>query len=144
MASLISNAQKSSIDSALSLLHDTFSIEIYAYIEKSESVVSDLNYNAVYGSSKNQSIASFNKTLIKEAIQARVKFFTNQEENTLPANLSESKGLVRIKISKEDYEKIKICTKIQIREAFYTVDGDADIEGIFSDNYYTIYLRREN
>jgi hypothetical protein len=144
MASLLSNAQKASIDSALDSLHDTFSIEIYAYIEKQENVESDINYNAIYGSSKNQNVASFRRVLIKEPINARVRYFPDQTEGILPTNLLDSKGGVRIKISKDDYEKVKISTKILIRDSFYIVDGDADIEGIFSDNYYTVYLKREN
>ena len=144
MASLLSNAQKASIDSALDSLHDTFSIEIYAYIEKHENVESDINYNAIYGSSKNQNVASFKKILIKEPINARVKYLTDQTEEVLPTNLLNSKGRVRIKVSKEDYEKIKIATRLSIRDTFFIVDGDADIEGIFSDNYYTVYLKREN
>jgi hypothetical protein len=144
MASFLSQAQKTTIDSALDNLHDTFKITIYACVEKTEAVADNSQYNALYHSSNNQNVASYNKVLIKYPIQARVRYAPDQTEGILPTNLLDSKGKARIKVSSEDYEKVKIATKIEIRENYYIVDGDADIEGIFSDNYYTVYLKREN
>jgi hypothetical protein len=144
MASLLSPIQKHSIDAALDRLHDTFSFEIYVYVEKQEDVSTDPNYNALYGSSSSQNVASYSKIMTRHSVMARVKYFSDQEESLMANNLPESRGRIRIKILPDDYEKIKICTKVEIRGDFYIVDGDADIEGVFSDNYYTVYLRREN
>lgn len=144
MSSFLSQAQKTAIDSALDNLHDTFAIEIYACVEKTEQVENNTQYNALYHSSKNQNTASYRKTLVKHPIQARVRYAPDQTETILPTNLLDSKGRARIKVSATDYEKVKIASKIEIRDNYYIVDGDADIEGIFSDNYYTVYLKREN
>jgi len=144
MSSFLSQAQKTSIDAALDRLHDTFAGSVYVYVEKESDVSSDLNYNALYSSSSIQQSASYNTTLIKYEIQARIKYLQNQDEGGLQNNLPDSKGRVRLKVLPEDYEKIKICSRLEISHVMYLVDSDASIEGMFSDNYYTVYCRREN
>lgn len=144
MSSFLSQAQKTSIDAALDRLHDTFAGSVYVYVEKESDVSSDLNYNALYSSSSIQQSASYNTTLIKYEIQARIKYLQNQDEGGLQNNLPDSKGRVRLKVLPEDYEKIKICSRLEISNVMYLVDSDASIEGMFSDNYYTVYCRREN
>ena len=144
MSSLLSAIQKQTIDSTLDRLHDTFAGDVYVYVEKKADVSSDANFNALYGSSNTKKVASFNKTLIKYTISARVKYFTDQTEDVLANNIPNSKGGVRLKIKPDDYEKIKICTKVEIGGSMYVVDGDAAIEGMFSNNYYTVYFKREN
>lgn len=144
MSSFLSQAQKTSIDAALDRLHDTFAGSVYVYVEKESDVSSDLNYNALYSSSSVQQSASYNTTLIKYEIQARIKYLQNQDEGGLQNNLPDSKGRVRLKVLPEDYEKIKICSRLEISNVMYLVDSDASIEGMFSDNYYTVYCRREN
>jgi hypothetical protein len=144
MSSFLSPIQKATIDSNLDRLHDTFGVDIYVYIAKQEDTTSDSEFNALYGTSNTELSASYTRILVRHTIKARVKYFPNQVEGLLPSNLPDSRGKVRIKISPEDYEKVKICTKIEIDDVFYQVDGDAAIEGMFSNNYYTIYLSREN
>lgn len=144
MASFLSSVQKQTIDDALSRLHDTFASTVYVYIEKESDVSADNTYNALYGSSSPQNAASYSRIMTRHTILARVKYFDGQVEALLPNNLPDSRGKVRLKVLPDDYEKIKICSKIEIDNNFYVVDGDASIEGMFSDNYYTVYFKREN
>ena len=144
MASFLSPIQKQTIDAALDRLHDTFASDIYVYIEKQEDVSADVNYNALYSASNIQPSASYAKTLTRHSIRARVKYLADQSEGVYTNNLPDSKGKVRLKTLPEDYELIKICTKVEIDGSMYIVDGDAAIEGMFSDNYYTVFLKREN
>lgn len=144
MASFLSPIQKQAIDATLDRLHDTFASDVYVYIEKQEDVSTDLNYNALYSASNIQPSASYTKTLTRHVIQARVKYPPNQLEGVMQNNLPDSRGTVRLKVLPDDYELIKICTKVEINEVMYIVDGDAAIEGMFSDNYYTVFLKREN
>lgn len=144
MSSFLSQAQKTSIDAALDRLHDTFASDVYVYIEKESDVSSDFNYNALYASSSIQQAGSYNTTLVKHTIKARVKYLQNQDEGKLENNLPISNGRVRLKVLPEDYEKVKICSRLEISNVMYLVDSDASIEGMFSDNYYTIYCKREN
>jgi len=144
MASFLSPVQKASIDASLDRLHDTFSKQVYVYIEKENDSSLDMGYNALYGASSSQNVASYSKILTRHSIMARVKYFPDQTEGQIPNSLPDSKGKIRLKVLPDDYEKIKICTKIEVGEYFYVVDGDAAIEGMFSDNYYTVYFKREN
>jgi ribosomal protein S24E len=144
MASFLSAAQKANIDSVLDRLHDTFATTIYIYTERGESDSQDSDYNALYDRELNQSRSSLDTILTKEECLARVKYAGNQMESQTDANLNESFGQVRIKVTADVYEKIKIASKIEIDDILYRVIGDPAIVGMFSDNYYTIFLKREN
>lgn len=144
MASFLSAIQKQTIDAALDRLHDTFAADVYVYVEKQEDVSADLTFNALYGATSTQPSASYTKTLTRHTISARVKYSPDQTEGVMASNLPDSKGRVRLKVLPADYELIKICTKVEIDGNMYIVDGDAAIEGMFSDNYYSVYFKREN
>lgn len=149
MASLLTDAQKQQIQSALSDMHDTFAQDIYVYVEtKVSEKPSNVNYNPLYGRTKNTTSIPAQKQLTKHAYSARVFYENNQTENVVDGNaqfnLKSSEGRVRIKVEKDAYEKIKICSRIEINDALYILDSDAKNVGPFSTQYYTLYLKREN
>ena len=59
-------------------------------------------------------------------------------------NLMASEGEVRIKVKSDAYEKIKICSKIEVDDELYVVNGDAKVIGPFNAQFYSIFLKREN
>ena len=59
-------------------------------------------------------------------------------------NLVGSEGQIRIKVKAAAYEKIKICSKIEVDNELYVVDGDAKVIGPFDTQFYSIFLKREN
>jgi hypothetical protein len=149
MASLLTSAQKSAIQSALSEVHDTFARDIYVYIEKKISTrPANLNYNPLYGRTKDDSKLSSQTTLVKHTVQARVSYAPNQSESIIDAgaqfNLTASHGKVRIKVDSDGYEKVKDSTRIEIDDNLFIVDTDAKNVGPFSTQYYTVFLKREN
>jgi hypothetical protein len=149
MASLLTSAQKSAIQSALSEVHDTFSRDIYVYIEKKITTrPANLNYNPLYGRTKDDSRLNAQTTLVKHTVQARVSYAPNQGESTIDAgaqfNLTASHGKVRIKVDSDGYEKVKDSTRIEIDDNLFTVDTDSKNVGPFSTQYYTVFLKREN
>ena len=149
MASLITSAQKAAIQSALSEVHDTFARDIYVYIEKKVATrPSNLNYNPLYGRTKDDSKLSSQTTLVKHTVQARVSYAPNQGESIIDAgaqfNLTASHGKVRIKVDSNGYEKVKDSTRIEIDDNLFIVDTDAKNVGPFSTQYYTVFLKREN
>lgn len=149
MASLLTAAQKASIQSALGDLHDTFSKDIYVYVEtKLPNKPSSSSYNPLYGNAKDISKVAGQTKLTKHTFKARVFFENNQQESLIDANaqlnLKSSEGKVRIKVESDAYEKIKICSRIEIDNNLYIVDSDAKHVGPFSTQYYMIYLKREN
>lgn len=149
MASLLTASQKSAIQSALSEVHDTFARDIYVYIEKQVATrPSTLNYNPLYGRTKDDSKLNAQTELVKHTIQARVSFSPTQNESIVDAggqfNLTASQGRVRIKVDSDGYEKVKDSARIEIDDILFVVDSDAKNVGPFSTQFYTVFLKREN
>ncbi len=148
MASYLTAVQKATFNNVLNNMHDTFAKTIYVYVEESQIVPVDLNYNPLYGRVKDQSKSQLNKILTKYEYQARVYYPSSQTESIVDfgaqTNVIASQGRVRIKVKAEIIEKIKICSKIEISDVLYVLDSDLKIEDQISQNFYTLYLKREN
>ena len=148
MASLLTEAEKTDINSALSDVHDTFARDIYVYVEERSSVPAELNYNPLYGRTKNTAEISSENTLTQYTYSARVFYKTEQEEEIIDGNgqmnLMASEGQIRIKVKSDAYEKIKICSKIEVDNELYVVDSDAKVIGPFGSQFYSLFLKREN
>ncbi len=148
MASLLTDAEKTVINSALSDVHDTFARNIYVYVKESSSTPTELNYNPLYGRRVNVSKISSEDTLTKYTYTARIFYKNQQEEDIIDGNgqmnLMASEGEVRIKVKSDAYEKIKICSKIEVDDELYVVNGDAKVIGPFNAQFYSIFLKREN
>ena len=148
MASLLTDAEKTVINSALSDVHDTFARNIYVYVKESSSTPTELNYNPLYGRRVNVSKISSEDTLTKYTYTARIFYKNQQEEDIIDGNgqmnLMASEGEVRIKVKSDAYEKIKICSKIEVDDELYFVNEDAKVIGPFDAQFYSIFLKREN
>ena len=149
MASLLTDAEKTAINSALSDVHDTFARDIYVYVKEASSVPAELNYNPLYGRTKNTaSLPSSDNVLTKYTFAARIFYNNRQPEEIVDANaqmnLLSSDGKIRIKVQSDAHEKIKICSRIEVDGELYVVDGDPKIIGPFDSQFFSIYLKREN
>jgi hypothetical protein len=149
MASLLTSTEKTAIDNALSDVHDTFARDIYVFVKEASSVPAELNYNPLYGKSKNAvSVPSVDDILTKYTFSARIFYNNSQPEEIIDGNaqmnLLASDGKVRVKVKSAAYEKIKICSRIEVDDQLYVVDGDPKIIGPFDTQFYSIYLKREN
>lgn len=148
MASLLTDAEKTAINSALNDVHDTFARDIYIYVKETSSVPVELNYNPLYGRRKDVAKISSEDTLTKYTYSARIYYKNEQKEDILDGNgqmnLVGSEGQVRIKVKSDAYEKIKICSKVEVDGQLFVVDGDAKVIGPFDTQFYSIFLKREN
>ncbi|HCT52604.1 MAG TPA: hypothetical protein DF712_09100 [Balneola sp.] len=148
MASLLTDAEKSVVQSALSDMHDTFARNIFVYVEETSSVPVELNFNPLYGRRKNTAKISSEQTLTKYTFSARIFYKNEHKEDIVDGNgqmnLMASEGQVRIKVKSDAYEKIKICSRIEVDDQLYIVDGDAKVIGPFDAQFYSIFLKREN
>ena len=148
MASLLTDAEKSAVQSALSDMHDTFARNIYVYVEETSSVPVELNYNPLYGRRKNTAKISSEQTLTKYTYSARIFYKNEHKEDIVDGNgqmnLMASEGQIRIKVKSDAYEKIKICSRIEVDDQLYIVDGDAKVIGPFDAQFYSIFLKLEN
>ena len=148
MASLLTAAEKSAVQSALSDMHDTFARDIYVYVKDTSSVPVELNYNPLYKRRKDVSKISSENTLTQYTYSARISYKPEQKEDIIDGNgqmnLIASEGQVRVKVKGDAYEKIKICSRIEVDNQLYIVDGDAKVIGPFDAQFYSISLKREN
>jgi len=148
MASLLTDAEKSALQSALSDVHDTFARNIHIYVEERSSVPTELNYNPLYNRRKNTAKISSEQTLKRYTYAARIFYKNDQKEDIIDGNgqmnLMASEGEVRIKVKSDAYEKIKICAKIEVDDQLYVINGDAKVIGPFDAQFYSIFLKREN
>ena len=148
MASLLTDAEKTAINSALSDVHDTFARTIYVYVKEASTVPAELNYNPLYGRTKNTAEISSDTELTRHSFSARIFYKNEQKEDLVDGNaqmnLMASEGQIRIKVKSDAYEKIKICSKIEVDDELYIVDGDAKVIGPFDAQFYSIFLKREN
>jgi hypothetical protein len=149
MASLLTDAEKTAINSALSDVHDTFARDIYVYVKEASSVPAELDFNPLYGRKKNTaSLPSNDNVLTKYTFAARIFYNNRQPEEIVDANaqmnLLASDGKIRIKVKSDAHEKIKICSRIEVDDELYVVDGDPKIIGPFDSQFFSIYLKREN
>ncbi len=148
MGSLLTTTEKAAINSAMSDMHDTFARDIYVYVKEASSVPVELNYNPLYGRRKNTAKISSENTLTQYTYSARILYRNDQKEDIIDGNaqmnLIASEGEVRIKVKSAAYEKIKICSKIEIDNELYVVDGDAKVIGPFGAQFYSMSLKREN
>ena len=74
MASLITDAEKTAINTALSDVHDTFARDIYVYVKEASSVPAELNYNPLYGRTKNTAKISSENQLTRYTYSARIYY----------------------------------------------------------------------
>ena len=121
---------------------------IYIYVEETASVPVELNYNPLYGRRKNTAKISSEQTLTKYTYSARIFYKNEHKEDIIDGNgqmnLIASEGQVRIKVKSDAYEKIKICSRIEVDDQLYIVDGDAKVIGPFDAQFYSVFLKREN
>jgi hypothetical protein len=149
MASLLTSAQKRSLQNVFTNVHDTFARDIYVFVEKRIATrPSVASYNPLYGKAKDASQVSGKTVLTKFTFKARIFHENDQGENVLDGNgqlnLKSSDGRVRIKVDEKAYEKIKICSRIEVDDILYVVDSDAKSVGPFSATFFMLYLKREN
>ena len=148
MASLLTDAERTAVNSALSDMHDTFARDIYVYVKEASSVPVELNYNPLYGRRRDTSKISSEETLTRYTYSARIFYKNEQKEDIIDGNaqmnLMASEGQVRVKVKSAAYEKMKICSKIEVDNELYVVDGDPKVIGPFSAQFYSISLKREN
>ena len=148
MASLLTDAEKTAVNSAMSDMHDTFARDIYVYVKEVASVPVELNYNPLYGRRRDTSKISSEETLTQYTYSARIFYKNEQKEDIIDGNaqmnLMASEGQVRVKVKSAAYEKMKICSKIEVDNELYVVDGDAKVIGPFGAQFYAISLKREN
>lgn len=146
MSSYLNSNQKSSLESVMQNMHDTFARTIYAYKDSKKVIVStDVNFNYLYNNVKGVK-TQISKTQFK-AISARVLYMDKQNEVSFDSQvdsqvkLHHDIGEVRIKLDAEGYEYFKDAKRVEIDGRLMFKVTDVKRHGLFTPKFFTYYLR---
>ena len=151
MGNLISAADKASMEGAIRDVHDTFARDITVYKTKKSIYVAtnpvfNSSYNALYQKLKNS--PTTRTEVSKYTVTARVQYRAVQEEENeggigAQVNVQFGIGELRLKLTEEAYNDFTFATKIEIDGVIWRIVTDASRAGLFSPQYYVLYLERD-
>lgn len=147
MGSLISDAVKAAMESAIGDIHDTFARDITCVKEANRVILStDPNYNFLYKNVKG-SVTTVQRKINSKIIKARILYIGRQNEELFDGQtaaqikIEQVVGEVRIKVGKEDYDYLKGTKRVEFDGRMFTMTSDERPHGIFSPHFYTFYLK---
>ena len=127
-------------------VHDTFARNITIYKKKKAIFVStNQTYNALYAQIQNA--VTTTEQVTKTVASARVQYMSKQyieEEYAFRAqtNLPISEGQLRIKLDETGYTAFKFADRIEIDGSVWKIKTDASRVGLFTPQFYTLFLER--
>ena len=146
MASLLTNAEKTTLNEAMDALHDTFARDIQIIKEAVKTVsTSNAQFNSVYGTAG--SSTSLTYTPQSGTYKARVQYLRQEEDYFTDSELDSQlkikmpAGSVRIKVSGDAHDYLKDAKRVQMDDRRFTIQSDYRPHGLFDARYYTYYLK---
>ena len=147
MGSLINDAHKAFLESAMDEIHETFARDLICIKEANKVIMStDPNYNFLYKNVRG-SVSSVKNVINQKTIKARILYVGRQQEDLFDAQTSAQlkvekvAGEVRIKVGKADYEYLKGTKRAEFDGRVFTMTSDERPHGLFTPQYYTFYLQ---
>ena len=147
---LISQAQRAALNAAIDDIHETFAREITVYKEASKVVIiTDPNFNPLYDTG--EGTTSYINTPVYKTFKARIQYeddigkrFWTDANVESQLKIDAVVGTVRIKIASEDYEYIKDAKRFDLDGKRFVLNSSFRPHGLFSNNYYTLYLKPDS
>jgi len=147
MGSLINDATKAAMESAMKDVHDTFSRDIICIKDANRVILStDPNYNFLYKNVQG-AVTSVKREINSKTIKARILYIGRQNEELFDGQtaaqikIEQVVGEVRIKVEKEDYLYLKGTKRVEFDGRVFTMTSDERPHGIFAPHFYTFYLK---
>ena len=146
MASLLTNAEKTTLNEEMDALHDTFARDIQIIKEAVKTVTtSNAQFNSVYGTAG--SSTSLTYTPQSGSYKARVQYLRQEEDYFTDSELDSQlkikmpAGSVRIKVTGDAHDYLKDAKRVQMDDRRFTIQSDYSPHGLFDARYYTYYLK---
>lgn len=151
MASLISSADKITLQSALTDVFDTFKRSVVLYHEPEKVVIStDPNYSRFGNNS--QMTENIENVPVRHVIDARIYYLKDQENQVAQPYLggfldesqlkiSEPKGRIRIKVEESGYQLLKDAKLVELDGFIFTPDSPPRVHGLLGVNRWTFYYK---
>lgn len=148
MASFLTDSEKSSLNSVMDDLHDTFKRTIKVYKNASKTINTQNNsYNSIYGNAG--SVSSVINTPQYTEIDATIQyannyndqFFSDEETDPPQLKIKIPQGKVEIKIKAADLEVAKNGKRFVFDNTTFTIDSDFLAHGLFGVRFYTFFVK---
>ena len=146
MASLITSAEKSALNSVMNSVHDTFSRLITVYKDAAQTVTTQsTSFNSIYGNAG--ATTSITYTPQSSQIYAAIlyarrfdeDYFADQQDSQLKIKMQE--GRIRVKIKASDYSTVKDGKRFEFAGQQFFRDSDFRAHGLFDVQFYTFYVK---
>jgi hypothetical protein len=144
--SLISDAQKITIQNIIDDIHETFARNITVYEEGVKVLIAASHeYNGIYG--RTDGTPSTTRTSVSHTIKARIKYIKAEEVNFADPDVQSQLGVefvdgsVRITVDSSGFELLKEAKRCEFEGRKYTISSRGNPTGIFGPQYYHFYLR---
>jgi len=146
MASLITAAEKSALNSVMNSVHDTFSRLITVYKDAVQTVTTQsTSFNSIYGNAG--ATTSITYTPQSSQIYAAIlyarrfdeDYFADQQDSQLKIKMQE--GRIRVKIKASDYSTVKDGKRFEFDGQQFFRDSDFRAHGLFDVQFYTFYAK---
>ena len=147
MASLLTDAEKTTCNNAMDDLHDTFARDVTVYKDAAITVTTpSQSYNTIYGNAG--ATTSVTYTPQSSTVSARILYGKNYTTDFFSSSQSDSQlkiflpeGEVRMIIKASDYSTVSQAKRIQFDSQKFAVNSDFRAHGVFGVKFYTLYLK---
>jgi len=147
MASLLTDAEKTTCNNAMNDLHDTFARDVSVYKDAVITVSTpSQSYNTIYGNAGATTPISY--TPQSSTVSARILygrdyttdfFASSQSDSQLKIFLPE--GQVRMIFKAADYSTVSQAKRIEFDSQKFAINSDFRAHGVFGVKFYTIFLK---
>ena len=147
MASLLTDAEKTTCNNAMDDLHDTFARDVYVYKDAVITVSTpSQSYNTIYGNAGATTPIAYTPQV--STVSARLLYGKNYTEDYFSSSQSNSQlkiflpeGQVRMIFKAADYSTLSQAKRIVFDAHKFAIDSDFRGHGVFGVKFYTIYLK---
>mgnify|MGYP001191971748 CR=1 FL=1 len=148
MASLISDSEKSTLNSVMEDQADTFSRAVTIIKDPIKTVSTpSSSFNSIYGNAG--ATTSVTYTEQSSTIQARIEYGMQMDEDYFSSSKSPNQlkvtipeGLVRMKIKAADYDTVSDAKRVEFDNQKFSIYSDFRGHGLFDTQYYTVMLKK--
>ena len=153
MSSIFTLDQKASLESIMSLISDTFMRPIMIWRKKNEVVISENpSHDFIYAKApiNTQTVdvpvsGIFNARILYGQKQTLDYFDSTRMRNGADQlNIRLDDGSVRLKLDPTGAAFIEGCQRITFDNMVFTIDGGKRPHGLFTPQYYTYVLKKQN
>ena len=150
MASLLTDAEKTTCNNAMNDLHDTFARDVTVYKDAVVTVSTpSQSYNTIYGNAGATTPITY--TPQSSTVSARILYGRDYSTDFFASSQSDSQlkillpeGQIRMIFKAADYSTVSEAKRIEFDSKKFAIYSDFRAHGVFGVKFYTIFLKSVN